>query len=58
MLSKLKNGYRDSLFTSPEVARNVAKPLVSYIDKATVTERTSAPKITVLVGHDSTLPLC
>ena len=31
VLSKLKNGYQDSLFTSPEVARNVAKPLVSYI---------------------------
>ncbi|MCY5956867.1 bifunctional glucose-1-phosphatase/inositol phosphatase, partial [Salmonella enterica subsp. enterica serovar 1,4,[5],12:i:-] len=29
VLSKLKNGYQDSLFTSPEVARNVAKPLVS-----------------------------
>ena len=55
VLSKLKNGYQDSLFTSPEVARNVAKPLVSYIDKALVTERTSAPKITVLVGHDSNI---
>ncbi|EHC1653744.1 bifunctional glucose-1-phosphatase/inositol phosphatase [Escherichia coli] len=54
-LSKLKNGYQDSLFTSPEVARNVAKPLVSYIDKALVTDRTSAPKITVLVGHDSNI---
>lgn len=57
VLSKLKNGYQDSLFTSPEVARNVAKPLVSYIDKALVTDRTSAPKITVLVGHDSNLSL-
>ncbi|MDK7092529.1 histidine-type phosphatase, partial [Bifidobacterium breve] len=47
--------YQDSLFTSPEVARNVAKPLVSYIDKALVTDRTSAPKITVLVGHDSNI---
>ncbi len=55
VLSKLKNGYQDSLFTSPEVARNVAKPLVSYIDKAQVTDRTSAPKITVLVGHDSNI---
>ncbi len=55
VLSKLKNGYQDSLFTSPEVARNVAKPLVSYIDKALVTNRTSAPKITVLVGHDSNI---
>lgn len=55
VLSKLKNGYQDSLFTSPEVARNVAKPLVSYIDKAMVTDRASAPKITVLVGHDSNI---
>ncbi|HHZ6406459.1 TPA: bifunctional glucose-1-phosphatase/inositol phosphatase [Escherichia coli] len=55
VLSKLKNGYQDSLFTSPEVARNVAKPLVSYIDKALVTDRTRAPKITVLVGHDSNI---
>lgn len=55
VLSKLKNGYQDSLFTSPEVARNVAKPLVSYIDKALVTDRANAPKITVLVGHDSNI---
>ncbi len=27
VLSKLKNGYQDSLFTSPTVARNVAAPL-------------------------------
>lgn len=37
------------------MARNVAKPLVSYIDKALDTDRTSAPKITVLVGHDSNI---
>ena len=37
VLSKLKNGYQDSLFTSPEVAQNVAKPLVKYIDNALVT---------------------
>ena len=55
VLSKLKNGYQDSLFTSEEVARNVAKPLVKYIDKALVTEQAKAPKITVLVGHDSNI---
>lgn len=55
VLSKLKNGYQDSLFTSPAVAQNVAKPLVKYIDNALVTERTKAPKITVLVGHDSNI---
>ena len=55
LLSKLKNGYQDSLFTSPEVARNVAKPLVKYIDNALVTEAAKTPKITVLVGHDSNI---
>ncbi|WP_336218632.1 bifunctional glucose-1-phosphatase/inositol phosphatase [Citrobacter amalonaticus] len=55
VLSKLKNGYQDSLFTSPEVARNVAKPLVKYIDKALVTGQAKAPKITLLVGHDSNI---
>ncbi|HFZ8995467.1 TPA: bifunctional glucose-1-phosphatase/inositol phosphatase [Citrobacter freundii] len=54
-LSELKNGYQDSLFTSPEVARNVAKPLVKYIDNALVTGAAKTPKITVLVGHDSNI---
>ena len=49
-----ENGYQDSLFTSTEVAQNVAKPLVKYIDKALVTDRKSA-KITLLVGHDSNI---
>ncbi len=44
VLSKLKNGYQDSLFTSTEVAQNVAKPLVKYIDKALVTDQAKAPK--------------
>ncbi|MBB1199795.1 bifunctional glucose-1-phosphatase/inositol phosphatase [Enterobacteriaceae bacterium 89] len=55
VLSELKNGYQDSLFTSPEVARNVAAPLVRYIDKALVTDVAKAPKVTVLVGHDSNI---
>jgi glucose-1-phosphatase len=55
VLSKLKNGYQDSLFTSTEVAQNVAKPLVKYIDKTLVTEQAKAPKITLLVGHDSNI---
>ena len=55
VLSRLKNGYQDSLFTSPEVARNVAAPLVKYIDNALVTEQAKAPKITLLVGHDSNI---
>lgn len=55
LLSQLKNGYQDTLFTSPEVARNVAKPLVRYIDKTLVTEASSAPKVTFLAGHDSNI---
>ena len=55
VLSKLKNGYQDSLFTSPEVARNVAKPLVKYIDKALVSDEQQAAKVTLLVGHDSNI---
>lgn len=54
VLSQLKNGYQDTLFTSPEVARNVAAPLVKYIQKAFGNE-TKGPKMTVLVGHDSNI---
>lgn len=55
VLSALKNGYQDSLFTSSEVARNVAAPLVKYIEGVLVSKQASAPKITVLVGHDSNM---
>lgn len=55
VLSKLKNGYQDSLFTSPEVARNVAAPLVKYIDNVLVTDPAKAAKITLMVGHDSNI---
>ncbi|KFC09248.1 glucose-1-phosphatase [Trabulsiella guamensis ATCC 49490] len=55
VLSKLKNGYQDSLFTSPEVARNVSAPLVKYIDKILVSDVANAPKITLLAGHDSNI---
>lgn len=54
VLSKLKNGYQDTLFTSPDVARNVSAPLVKYIQKSLVTEK-QGPAITVLVGHDSNI---
>ncbi len=37
------------------MAQNVAKPLVKYIDNALVTEAAKAPKVTVLVGHDSNI---
>lgn len=54
LLSQLKNGYQDTLFTSPEVARNVAAPLVSYI-KTALGNQAEGAKLTVLVGHDSNI---
>jgi glucose-1-phosphatase len=52
-LSQLKNGSQDTLFTSPEVADNVAAPLVKYIQHALVGEgAANGPKVTLLVGHD------
>jgi len=55
ILSKLKNGYQDSLFTTRHVAKNVAAPLVKYIENALVTDQKNTPEITVLVGHDSNM---
>nr|WP_318382106.1 bifunctional glucose-1-phosphatase/inositol phosphatase [uncultured Enterobacter sp.] len=55
VLSKLKNGYQDSLFTSPDVARNVAAPLVKYIENVLVTDPAKAAKVTLMVGHDSNI---
>lgn len=55
-LSSIKNAYQDTLFTSPEVARNVAAPLVDYIRSLLVDEdKASAPKVTLMVGHDSNI---
>jgi glucose-1-phosphatase len=58
VLSKLKNGYQDSLFTSGEVARNVAKPLVKYIDNALVTEQGKAAKSRCWWDTIPTSPRC
>ncbi|WLI78620.1 bifunctional glucose-1-phosphatase/inositol phosphatase [Kosakonia sp. H02] len=55
LLEKLKNGYQDILFTTPGVARNVAKPLLQYFNRQLVEKATSAAKITLLVGHDSNI---
>ncbi|HBV39674.1 MAG TPA: bifunctional glucose-1-phosphatase/inositol phosphatase [Erwinia sp.] len=55
-LAAIKNGYQDTLFTSPEVARDVAAPLVDYIRSLLVDEdKASAPKVTLMVGHDSNI---
>ncbi|MGE9550526.1 bifunctional glucose-1-phosphatase/inositol phosphatase [Erwinia amylovora] len=55
-LSAIKNAYQDTLFTSPEVARDVAAPLVDYIRSMLIDEdKASAPKVTLMVGHDSNI---
>lgn len=55
-LSAIKNGYQDTLFASPLVAREVAAPLVDYIRSLLVDEdKESAPKVTLMVGHDSNI---
>ncbi|WP_147196728.1 bifunctional glucose-1-phosphatase/inositol phosphatase [Pantoea sp. CCBC3-3-1] len=55
-LSAIKNGYQDTLFTSPDVARDVAAPLVDYIRSMLVDEdKATAPKVTLMVGHDSNI---
>src|SRR5947209_1760575 len=56
VLSQLKNGYQGTLFTTPEVADNVAAPLVKYIQRALVGEdAANGPKVTLLVGHDANI---
>ncbi|MTD26560.1 bifunctional glucose-1-phosphatase/inositol phosphatase [Erwinia sorbitola] len=55
-LAAIKNGYQDTLFTSPVVAREVAAPLVDYIRSMLVDQdKASAPKVTLMVGHDSNI---
>lgn len=55
-LSAIKNGYQDTLFTSPLVAREVAAPLVDYIRSMLIDQdKESAPKVTLMVGHDSNI---
>ena len=55
-LASVKNGYQDALFSSPEVAREVAAPLVDYIRSQLVDEdKESSPKVTLMVGHDSNI---
>ncbi|MFV9667574.1 bifunctional glucose-1-phosphatase/inositol phosphatase [Pantoea graminicola] len=55
-LSAIKNGYQDALFTSPDVSREVAAPLVDYIRSQLVDQdKANAPKVTLMVGHDSNI---
>ncbi|CCG86868.1 glucose-1-phosphatase [Erwinia piriflorinigrans CFBP 5888] len=55
-LAAIKNGYQNSLFSSPVVAREIAAPLVDYIRSLLVDQdRATAPLVTLLVGHDSNI---
>ncbi|MBS6056862.1 bifunctional glucose-1-phosphatase/inositol phosphatase [Mixta calida] len=55
-LSAIKNGYQDALFTSPEIAREVASPLIDYIRSQLIDQdKASAPKVMLMVGHDSNI---
>ena len=55
-LSAIKNAYQDTLFTSPQVARAIAAPLVDYIRSMLVAQdQENAPKVTLMVGHDSNI---
>ncbi|HDS1039732.1 TPA: bifunctional glucose-1-phosphatase/inositol phosphatase [Stenotrophomonas maltophilia] len=52
-LARVRNGYQDILFGTPDVARDVAAPLLSHI--AELFEAPASPKVTLLVGHDSNI---
>lgn len=52
-LARVRNGYQDILFGSPEVARDVAAPLLSHIDGLFADPQ--SPKVSLLVGHDSNI---
>ncbi len=52
-LARVRNGYQDILFGTPEVARDVAAPLLAHI--GAVFADAQAPKVSLLVGHDSNI---
>ncbi|AWH52828.1 bifunctional glucose-1-phosphatase/inositol phosphatase [Stenotrophomonas sp. ESTM1D_MKCIP4_1] len=52
-LARVRNGYQDVLFGTPEVAREVAAPLLSHIDGLFADPR--SPRVSLLVGHDSNI---
>ncbi|PIJ51367.1 bifunctional glucose-1-phosphatase/inositol phosphatase [Erwinia sp. OLTSP20] len=55
-LSAIKNAYQDTLFGTPAIARNVAAPLLDYMRSMLVDQdKDSAPKVTLMVGHDSNI---
>ncbi|HYQ24324.1 bifunctional glucose-1-phosphatase/inositol phosphatase [Stenotrophomonas sp.] len=52
-LARVRNGYQDILFGTPEVARDVAAPLLSHI--GALFDDPQSPKVSLLVGHDSNI---
>lgn len=52
-LAQIRNRYQDILFGTPEVARDVAAPLLAQV--GAVFEDPRSPKVTLLVGHDSNI---
>ncbi|MEX5405454.1 bifunctional glucose-1-phosphatase/inositol phosphatase [Stenotrophomonas sp. WED208] len=52
-LAQIRNRYQDILFGTPEVARDVAGPLLARVDA--LLEDPASPKVSLLVGHDSNI---
>ncbi|CAK9884633.1 MAG: Glucose-1-phosphatase [Candidatus Erwinia impunctatus] len=55
-LSAIKEGYQQTLFGTPEVARITAAPLIDYMRSLWKEEGTTAsPPVIMLVGHDANI---
>ncbi|EKT58503.1 glucose-1-phosphatase/inositol phosphatase [Providencia sneebia DSM 19967] len=55
-LNTLKNGYQETLFAPKIIAKNVAHPLLNYINKGfTSADKGETAKFIMLVGHDSNI---
>lgn len=52
-LAQIRNRYQDILFGQPEVARDVAGPLLERL--GALFEDPTSPKVNLLVGHDSNI---
>jgi len=52
-LAQIRNRYQDILFGTPEVARDVAGPLLERL--GALFEDPASPKVMLLVGHDSNI---
>ena len=52
-LYAIKNGYLSALYTPPEIAREIAAPLIDYIRSQLIDQdKASAPKVMLFMGHD------